>query len=136
MTAVTVLLARWTSDSDLFESRFGSPHEGVSLARELQQTLGAMPAMVEFGRLDDASPVLAIGLGRPRSVVTFQASLDPPYFISLASDQRVGTICFVYAQEDTEYSARNSVPIEAALDALLEFLTTAGRPHSIDWERL
>lgn len=68
--------------------------------------------------------------------MTFQESLDLPYFVSLAPEPRVGTVVFVYAQEPTEYSAQNSVPLEVALLGLQEFLETGERPSSVGWEHL
>jgi hypothetical protein len=136
MGAAFPLQARWTSTDDVFVRDVRSREEGVQVARELQLRLVASPAIVEFGRLDDASPVLGVGLGSDRSVLTFQESLDPPYYISLDPDPRRGTTIFVYAQEPTEYAAQNSVPIDVALTGLEEFIETGHRPASVPWERL
>jgi len=92
------------------------------------------PAMVEMTH--DNGAALAIGVGRPVSVVTFSRSPDPPYFVSVgeASGDADDPAVFYYGGHWTEFAARNGVPADVALMAMRTFFQTGARPANIAWE--
>ena len=79
---------------------------------------------------------MAIGLGRDKSVLLFQASADPPYFQSVGEHDNPGVILFTYGGEETELSLEAAIDPKAALQAAAEFFDTDERPISVDWEEV
>lgn len=84
----------------------------------------------------DTRRSLAIGLGRDRTVVTYQDSLEPPYFISLGNAEEKGVETFMYGGEPTEYHAANLVSLACGFGALGEFFCCDRRPETCRWEQL
>ncbi len=70
------------------------------------------------------------------SVLTFQKSLDPPYFISLGDVGREGVEWFCYAGERTEYLASNLISLDVAMAALKHFVDFRTKPECVEWEQL
>ena len=70
------------------------------------------------------------------TVVTFQESLDPPYYISQGGVRDEGVTSFCYGNEETEYLNQNRVPFLSGLDALLFFVLHRSRPPGLEWECL
>lgn len=79
---------------------------------------------------------LGIGLGRAQTVLTYQESADPPYYISLGRLDADGEEWFCYGQERTEYLARNLVPSEIIGPTIKMFVTEPFRPTTVMWEQL
>jgi hypothetical protein len=79
---------------------------------------------------------LAVGVAGTESVVTFQQSLDPPYFISLGDPSRTDVVNFVYGNENSEYLGRNAIPMNEAESALIAFVRDRIKPANLAWERL
>ena len=84
----------------------------------------------------DSGQSLALGIGLNSTVVTYQESLDPPYFISLGDKEALGTEWFRYGGEETEYLARNLVSTNKGMDALKQFVINRMQPGNLEWERL
>jgi Immunity protein Imm1 len=93
------------------------------------------PFLIEFFS-PDSGQSLGLGIGRELTVVTYQDSLDPPYFISLGNKESFGTEWFCYGKEQTEYLARNLVPMNQGLAALKHFVLSRTQPGNLVWERL
>ncbi len=85
--------------------------------------------MVELVSPDGAACV--IGLGRARSVATFQASADPPYYVSCGTGSEGEPLIFFFDGHWTS-SAQEAIPVDDALAALLEYYATGTRP-TLDW---
>ena len=80
----------------------------------------------------------AIGLGRERSVVTFNASYaDPPYFVSRGDLAAEGEpLVFFYNGHWTGFGPETSVPNDQALLALKEFYETSERPTAVAFDEV
>ena len=108
--------------------------EWVSL---LHANEGSVRPVVEIMKLPSESPSLSIAVGHEETVLTFEESSSPPYYISLGEESREGTSpMFIHGGQGIDHLARNLVPWELGLKALLQFLTTEKRPGAIGWERL
>ena len=129
------LVATWTEDDVVHESILADGDEAATLFDQLTVRLVAAPSMVEVA-MDGSGCALAIGAGRPETVVTYQSSLDPPYFISAGQPDRAGEIRFLYAGETTPYSAANAISVSDGRRALIEYVRDGGLPEGIEWERL
>jgi len=105
------------------------------LIRDLQRSNINPPAMVEFFE-PHSGKALSIGVGRITTVVTFQESLDPPYYISLGHLRRDGITSFCAGNEDTEFLNQNVIPFSLGMGALKSFVVTRERPSNIEWECL
>ena len=79
---------------------------------------------------------LGVGLGRAQTVLTYQESADPPYYISLGRPDADGEEWFCYGQERTEYLARNLVPNDVIAPTVKMFVTEPSRPTTVAWEKL
>src|SRR5262245_11903981 len=79
---------------------------------------------------------LGVGLGRPRAVFTYQASLDPPYYVSVGDHAAQGVESFWYGGDATEYLARNLVPSDLVIPTIQAFLASSSRPTTVEWETL
>lgn len=112
-----------------------APEDAGTFAISLAASNPDPPPMLEF--YEEATGLaLALGVGAAETVVTFQYTLDPPYFISLGDPTRLGVVQFCYGRQWSEYLASNLVAWEAALAALREFAATGARPSNIGWEQL
>ena len=135
MPNTTSLSVEWSDFERYYERVINEAEEALQLIEELQRTKVDPPAMVEFFE-PRSGKALAVGVGRMDTVVTFQESLDPPYYISLGSFRDDGITSFCYGNEDTEYLNQNRVPLQSGLDALLFFVLHRGRPPGLEWECL
>ena len=78
---------------------------------------------------------LAIGLGRPLSVLNFvRGSGDPPYLTSLGTSDEEKTMEFDFMGQISEFPIRNAVPTDTAREAVHEFVKTGGLPRTVRWE--
>jgi Immunity protein Imm1 len=128
------LAVEWTSGDRAVRAEIKSWPEAEALLDRIGSGVEA-PCLVEF-YVPDSGQSLGLGIGRKMSVVTYQASLDPPYFISQGDKARAGTEWFCYGNEKTEYLAKNLVPMDQALLALKHFVESGTQPENLDWERL
>jgi hypothetical protein len=90
--------------------------------------------MVEF--FDSSGRSIAIGVGRRQTVVTYQDSLDPPYYISQGDSGNEVPVTFQYGGEETEYLGQNIVDLHPAMNALQDFFGSSSLYAGIEWERL
>src|SRR5438552_2853252 len=102
-----MLKATWTDWDTAYEQDVSAWNEADALLDKLALQTDP-PRLVEF--YDPASGrALAIGVGRDSTVLTYQDSLDPPYFLSLGDPLTKGVEWFCYGNERTEYMAKNLV---------------------------
>jgi len=126
----------WTDVENVFEKVIGNQAEGLQLIQQVElPKAAAIPPMIEFS-VPDREMSLTLGVGRSDTVLTFNESLEPPYFISLGNSAEIGVITFCWGNQETEYLKRNSVPFAKGLEALSFFLNHLSRPPNLDWERL
>ncbi len=108
--------------------------EAADLLEEVVSQVGP-PCLMEFF-VKASGQSLGLGVGRELTVVTYQDSLDRPYFISQGDKGSHGTEWFCYGNERTEYLARNLAPTDQGMAALKHFVEIRTRPKNVDWERL
>jgi hypothetical protein len=117
-------------------SEVGSPDELRHQLRRIA-TECPRPLLAEVVRADGDR--LSVGLGRPRSFLTYiPADGDPPYF-SVVGDALEGEeVCFDCNGEPSFYSARNTVPFEMALEVACRFAESSGLPLPglVVWEEV
>lgn len=125
--------AEWADWTDSYGRDVEDADAALSLLKELENI--DLPAIVEF--YDPASGrSLGVGMGRRESVMTYQRSLDPPYHISLGNGDASGTIWFCYGNEESEYLARNIVPVSVVFPTVKAFFDCSDLPGTVAWEQL
>jgi hypothetical protein len=129
------VVVTWSEDDAVRQEVIANSSKAVALFDELCSRLSHSPSMVEFA-MGLAGRALAVGAGRSETVVTYQSSLDPPYFISAGDPRRSGEIPFEYAAQTTPYAAFNAIALSEGRAALIAYLASGELPAGIDWERL
>jgi hypothetical protein len=112
----------------------GSPEELRQWLRRIAAEC-PRPLLAEVVRADGDR--LSVGLGRPRSFLTYiPADCDPPYFNVVGDAPEGEEVCFDCNGEPSFYSARNTVPFEVALEVACRFAQSSGLPlpDSVVWE--
>ena len=127
------LTVEWTSWNQSHERRATSFEDMTRILTAVDCVKSPPPLVEIYDKATGQS--FGIGYGRETSVVTYQDSLDPPYFISLGEDTD-GVEWFCYGNEHTEYLRSNTIAWPLALDALKEFMESRSRPECLNWERL
>jgi hypothetical protein len=134
MADIKPLTVEWTAGDNVERSQIKTWEEANALIERAASQSGH-PFMMEFFS-PDSGQSLALGIGRNSTVVTYQHSLDPPYFISLGDREALGTEWFRYGGEETEYLASNLVSTNKGMDALKQFVINRIQPGNLEWERL
>lgn len=129
-----MLNAIWSDGIVTHKVEVTSESDALALFNKIDRACEYSPCMVEF--FDDRGLAFAIGGGRELSVITFQESLDPPYYISSSGGCDDETIDFNYGNEVTEYSQANAIPKKLAVAALRQFFADHKMPTNIAWENL
>lgn len=83
--------------------------------------------------------LLSVGLGRPRSFLTYiPADGDPPYFSVVDESAGDGEVCFDCNGEPSFYAAHNTVPFPLALEVACQFASSTGLPlpELVAWEEV
>lgn len=143
MASLTELRAEWSDDLASVAPRL--EHRDVvdrddldRLLDELEErALAKQPFIVELV----SSPTglrLGIGLGAEGSVLTFKASDDPPYFVSVGhdsppSDEDIG---FYFQGHWSEFPNSALVAPKDARRAAHQLLLADERPGAVDWEEV
>jgi len=129
------LIVSWCTTQNTYEETVCNVVEALGLVGRLAKAACEQPTMAEFYERETGHS-LAIGLGRVDTVLTYQRSTDPPYFISQGSSRIAGTVSFCYGNESSEYLASNVVPMSDGLEALRYFVEYRMKPPTIQWEEL
>lgn len=108
----------------------GAPEVGWALVQSPCGNGDDLPPLFDFQRLV-GGPSLTIGAGDP-TVVTYQG-IDPPYYVSVGSEQADGTVWFQFGGTESEFLASSVVPAESAAEALRQFFAVAEPPDAIVW---
>jgi hypothetical protein len=113
-----------------------TPQEAVELFLRVDRSAEG-PVLMDFYRESSQGGSLTVGAGRPSAVLSYQDSLDPPYFVSMGTEQPgQGTETWAYGGHESEFLERNLISKASALEALREYLTTGQRPSRIAWEEV
>jgi hypothetical protein len=124
----------WTDRNNLCSKEVDTAHEALELLTEIAKSISA-PSMVEFFN-ESTGRSVAVGVGRSKTVITYQDSIDPPYYISLGNKKQDFLVNFNYGNEESEYLGRNLVDFSFAIDAVRDFFVSKTRYEGIDWEKL
>lgn len=127
--------AHWSSWSENWERDVFAADEALALLAEVNTQ---QPALVEFYNPDTGN-ALAVGVGRQDTVFTYQASLDPPYFVSAAEGETAAddVVVFCYNNEANEYLLRNVVPKTLVPLVVRQFFAApTALPTGVKWELL
>jgi hypothetical protein len=107
----------------------------MELLAEAGKDAAASHTMVEL--VSPSGSSCAVGLGRPRSVVTFMAAAaEPPYFVSRGEGAAGDALVFYYYGHWTEFGAEAAVPLDDAILALRQFFETGQRPSGVAWDEV
>ena len=123
----------WSDWSESF-LRVVAPEEIPSLIEALDAEVSP-PAMVLIWEVGSERE-LGVGLGRERTVLTYQESTDPPYFISQGDSEEKGVEWFCFGTQENEYLASNLVAKSKIVPTLNSFLNGEKRLRGIKWEML
>ncbi len=129
------LVADWTDSYRGYKEKVWTTAQALALLAAIDAEFRDIAPMVKFYE-EERELEFGIGAGRPRTVLTFMASLDPPYFVSLGDPNAGGVETFCYGHQPTEYPAWNLIPKDAGLLALEHFVATRTRPENVRWEEL
>lgn len=124
----------WSDSSSEYERTLNSLESLLAFIHELSDAPN-QPTLLLIWELNTCRE-LGVGLGRERTVFTYQESLDPPYFISEGDAHADGETWFCYGQEQTEYLKANLVSASLIEPTVREFIGQLGRPRTVAWEKL
>lgn len=128
--------AHWTVEGRVTQRAIASLAEGLELFEQVGTVAAAEPTMIEYAYRNGGRS-FAIGAGRTLTVITFQASTDPPYFTSRGTVAREDDeVWFLYLGENTPYPGFSAVPTAEGIHALEYFLEFGERSDEIDWQQL
>lgn len=116
----------------------GGISTSIESARQLLHDISTLPLEVPH-RIEfelEYGPALGIVVGSDETVLTYQASTRPPYYVSMGDPARDGLFHYRWTGQLDETFASNLVPMAEGLQAAREFLSTGALPTSIRWERL
>ena len=127
-------IATWSDGKKIHEEEISTYDELMDLV----DSIGARPETATLLEVYEPKTrrAIGIGIGRDRTVLTYQDSLDPPYYISLGEVPQGNIDTFLYGNEPTEYLSSNLVSLTQGFGVLREFFDTNDRPKTCSWERL
>jgi len=122
----------WGIDETSTASSIGELDELIDRL-DVRASSSGVPIMVEI--LHKNGRLLAVGLGREESVVSFFEREMRPSYTSTVDPERDGTITFEYAGEPSEFWLGMAIPIAAAREAIRQFARDGDRPTNILWDK-
>jgi len=127
----------WSEDDMTHEERFENSEHVLDYIDRLHGRDWSIRPVVEVARGVEGGPSMSIVVGGDETVVTFEKSADPPYYISLGDPTRDGVSpMFFHGGQGIDQLARNLVPWEHGRGVLVEFLASGKRSERIEWEQL
>lgn len=127
----------WSDHDTVHESIFDNAELAINYIDQLHDHERDLRPVVEVTRLAAGAPSLSIAVGGGETVVTFEQSPDPPYYISSGDSSRDGvSLMFFHGGQGIEHLAKNLIPWELGRRVLMQFLTSEERPDQIEWEKL
>jgi Immunity protein Imm1 len=127
------MLAYWSDANRAYSRDINTAAEAISLIEELGSS-SLEPSIVEF-RDDLVGLAFGYAVGRAKTTLTFQYTLDPPYYASKA-DRPSEDAWFWSGQQHTECPGENMISHHDAKQAVQEFFKTKKLPTIIDWGKL
>lgn len=100
----------WDEAGETRKANVRSAQEGLDLFDRLHRATAGSPTMIHFGP-NGSHGILSVGVGRPQAVLAFQATLDPPYYVSRGRAERDDDTWFLSGGENTQFPTSRSVPI-------------------------
>jgi hypothetical protein len=123
----------WSTSSETFRREIDAD-SALGLLDELhRQTLDCKP-MVLFWRDDGLEFGIAVACNE--SVLTFQETVDPPYFISKGNGRHSAGLELCLGETVSEYPPSSTISWDVARRAAVEFFALFQRPTCVDWETL
>lgn len=116
------------------EQSVESPDELEVALRSLHEEFRSQPILVELIRPDGAS--LAMGVGESITVLSYNPSADPPYFVSIGDEESPGTVWFGYFGAESEFSLADAVTVESGREAMKSFLHSGRPPTEVGWQEV
>jgi hypothetical protein len=87
-------------------------------------------------RPDQGTPELTVGIGREATVLTYQATEDPPYYVSW-SGLDGDDVWYAFDHERSFHAPFSVVGWDEAMKAVEQFLSEPRTlPSAIEWEKL
>ena len=127
----------WTDFNEVHETVFRNREKALEYLSLVHGQERRLRPVIEILSEPTGFPSFSLAVGGDESVLTFEHSIDPPYFISLGDAAGTGpSPLFFHGGQGVDHLARNLVPFAAAIEAAEEFLTTGERPKCVDWEQL
>lgn len=127
----------WCDGVEVYERKGLDSQAVLGLILQIHENATTPKPVVEVFSIEDKQPSISIAMGGLEAVVTFESSIEPPYYISLGDSQRKGvTEPFYHGNQVIEHLASNLVPWESARRVLEEFLRSQKRSSCIQWEQL
>lgn len=130
---IAIFTVTWSDYDQEYEAEVSTAEQALGVLQSAQ-TSGDYAPLVQFA-LSPTGPFLAVSASDP-AVVTFEESLDPPYFVSVGDPSRMGFVRFVYGCQESEMSDRHLVPLADGKEALRQFVSTERRPSVLVWEEV
>ena len=107
----------------------------LSKARELSGRIGRLGIITL-----EATPggQLSLVVGGDESVLSFQETLDPPYYASKGASEEDQPFmeCFLFFEHHTEFSRSAVISSAISEQAAFEFLETRRRPQCVQWQEV
>lgn len=122
----------WSTYDEQFVATFDGPEDAVERLRAIQVPEGEWPPIVMFAWSDNG-PFLGVSVGE-EAVLTYDTSLDPPYYVSVGDPHAPGLTCVIYGRQESEFERRALVPSTTAETAIRMFLSSRERPDVLEWE--
>ena len=131
MIAGRKLTVWWGPGHDQSDSGL-TPEEVDRLLNRLEGEASAAPFLVDV--VDETEATLTIGLGRPVTVLSFIASIDPPYLTTYAAEPVVqDSVWFDYGGSESEFVPDQVIPLELARRVARAFAENGDR-SGVDWQ--
>jgi hypothetical protein len=126
----------WSAGTEVHEVEVSSFDEIVARFTSLESSIDE-PTVVEVWDPESGASCSVLAGSAAGSVFTYQATLDPPYFISLGT--AADTDCLITARHNgelIEYLERQLVPNAAVLPFLHTFWALRQRSEVVHWEEV
>ncbi len=122
----------WTLDNE--ENRFEIPNAEKlrQYLHEFHQHAQQKPVIVTLNAPDKSC--LAIGLGRDLSVLNYIAPGGWPALHVVGDEANDGVIDYMCFGQFSQIPARNTIPIDRAIEAAVEFFNSGKLAEALQWE--
>lgn len=128
--------ATWSEGERVREADVCDLSAALGLVRAAEEN-ACEPTVIEFWDEKTGAAISVLVAFPGATVITFQDTLDPPYFISSGTAlPGSGVVAVRHNGEIIEYLRKNFVPPGVITSTLRGFWTNRNKPHGIEWEQL